>query len=95
MPSTSSSSRIKEPVLQLFVMPTGLPARRGIRVTVLDGETTLAATVTSDRRDPLFAEPLELWGAASGKNASLPLTFSITAEDDNAGSSSSQPLATR
>ena len=84
---------MKEPVLQLFVMPTGLPARRGIRVTVLDGETTLAATVTSDRRDPLFAEPLELWGAASGKNASLPLTFSITAEDDNAGSSSSQPLA--
>jgi hypothetical protein len=81
--SIGSRSSSKEPVLQLFVMPVGLPQRRGLHVSIIDGDASsapLATTSTSDRRDPLFSDPLELWGRASGKDASLPLTFAVMAE---------------
>ena len=53
--STRSRTHNKEPVLQIFVMPTGLP-KQALRVSVHGGDATapLACTHSSARRDPLF-----------------------------------------
>ena len=74
--------RPKEPVLQLFVMPAGLPQRRGLRVVAMvDGhpDQPLGATQPSDRHEPLFSDPLEFWDEAAGKEASVPLRFLVKA----------------
>jgi hypothetical protein len=72
----------KEPVLQLFVMPVGLPRRRALRVVCMTegSEEPLGCTQPQDRTDPLFSEPLELWSEASGKEGSIPLTFLMKAQ---------------
>ena len=95
----------KEPVLQLFVMPVGIPKRRGLRVVVeVDssgagdreggaggsgnggssssssvGGRILGMTQRSDRQDPLFNDPIELWSEGSGKDGSVTLKFSVNA----------------
>ena len=85
-------------MLQLFVKPVGLPKRAGLRVVAAaDGSNPeiLGATQTSDRADPLFNDPIELWNDASGKEGSLPLVFSVkaTAMAEEAGANSSSSSA--
>ena len=96
------SSRPKEPVLQLFVMPVDVPHRCGMRVvcsSVIDGadggapgggtgvdEVLLGATRPSDKRDHLFSDPIELWDEASGRQASVPLVFRVKARRERQGS---------
>ena len=70
----------KEPVLQLFVRPMGVPEQRGLWVAVFSSDGRVAFTQSSDRCEPLFSHPLELWGQASGKEASMPLTFKVMAK---------------
>lgn len=77
----ASGGERKEPVLQVFVQLCGLPWRRSLRVvcTTEDSREQLGATAASARVDPLFADPLELWNEASGKEASMPLGFIVEA----------------
>ena len=70
----------KEPVLQLFVKPMGVAEQRGLWVAVFSSDGRVACTQSSDRCEPLFSHPLELWGKASGKEASVPLTFKVMAK---------------
>ncbi|KAL1511099.1 hypothetical protein AB1Y20_005921 [Prymnesium parvum] len=75
-PSSAEPKPRKHPVLQLFVRPFGLP-HLPLCVVCSSASRELARTEVSCRRDPLFDEPLELWDDASGKGASLPLTFAV------------------
>lgn len=81
-------SESKQPVLQVFVMPVGLPRCRMLvtcSMTLESRVEELARTEALDQSDPLFDEPLELWEEASGKHAKgassksaqLPLTFAV------------------
>lgn len=70
----------KEPVLQVFVRPLGLPASATGSISVAvhgDDDSLLASTHTSSTRTPLFKHPIELWGSASGKEAPQKLTFKV------------------
>ena len=69
----------KEPVLQIFVRPVGLPQREGTHVIVVGASDEILASTnaSASSRDPLFSDPLELWGSASGKEAALKLTFMV------------------
>ena len=88
--SPPSEHTPKQPVLQVFAMPVGLPRCR-MRVTCsTDPCTLLARTEVVDVKDPLFEEPLELWDEASGKQprgaiargAPLPLTLAVDREGE-------------
>ena len=75
-----------EPLLQIFVMPEGLKTRKSQPLRVVcymdareagDERQELARTEVLRTRDPLFKEPLELWGEASGRGSSRMLTFEV------------------
>ena len=79
----SPRNRGTEPLLQVFVMPQGLPQVLPMRVVCyLEGvgdapRVELARTEVRRTRDPLFKEPLELWGEASGRGGSRTLCFEV------------------
>lgn len=86
--SGSIGEQQKEPVLQLFVNPVGLPKRRGMRVVVesddrQEDDEPLGATQRSDHQDPLFNDSIELWDQASGKDGSVQLRFLVKAWRDD------------
>ena len=65
--------------MQLFLHLQGVPRQR-VRVAVLteDGDE-IDGTRPSTKQDPMFEDHVELFGEASGKNASLPLVFTVQA----------------
>ena len=73
-----SSTRKKEPVVQLFLnLQWGLPRER-VRVAVLvEGGRELTGTRPTEKQDPMFDEHLELFGEAAGKDTSQRLTFAV------------------
>ena len=84
--SGSIGEQQKEPVLQLFVNPVGLPKRRGMRVVVesddrQEDDEPLGATQRSDHRD--HRDSIELWDQASGKDGSVQLRFLVKAWRDD------------
>lgn len=74
----------KEPVMQIFVMPVGLPQQQ-LRVAVAYEDASdgalLGCTRPSRRLEPLFDEHIELFNEAAGKVAagkvSAPLVFLV------------------
>ncbi|KAL3902498.1 MAG: hypothetical protein SGPRY_012046 [Prymnesium sp.] len=50
-------------------------------VACLRGETELARSELQATRDPLFSQPLQLWGEAAGKGKALALSLAVLSED--------------
>lgn len=69
----------KQPVLEVFVMPTGLPRRRMRVACLTEAQAELAHTEVATGTDPLFDEALKLWEDASGKGEPILLVFSVQA----------------